>query len=190
MSRSLLGDGVLAFFGAPLTHEDDAERGVRAALAILTAIRQYAGELSGRGLAHDLQMRIGLNTGQVVVGNVGSDMHLEYLAIGDTVNMAARVQTAADPDNVLVTENTQRLLGGLFGLDDKGLITVKGKSEPVHVYCVLTERKGAVRQRGIAGLASPMVGRQREPGGLGTGYRRSASGSRRHREHHRRSRFG
>lgn len=158
----LLGDGVLAFFGAPLAHEDDAERAVRAALAILDATRQYAAELRPRRLPREFQMRIGINTGQVVVGNIGSDLHLEYLAVGDTVNLAARVESASEPDSILITENTCRLLGSLFALEDQGLITVKGKAEPVRVFRVLGDRKGATRARGIAGLYSPMVGRQRE----------------------------
>lgn len=158
----LLGDGVLAFFGAPLTHEDDPERGIRAALDVLRAIAEYAKELQASKRVLDFQMRVGLNTGLVVVGNIGSDLHMEYLAIGDTVNLAARMQTAADPNTILVTENTQRLSSSLFDFEDRGLIPVKGKADPIHVYRVLGERKGAVRARGIAGLSSPMVGRQRE----------------------------
>lgn len=158
----LLGDGVLVFFGAPLTHEDDPERAVRAALAVLAGIREYAVQVRGRGLPREFQVRVGVNTGTVVVGNVGSDLHLEYLAIGDTVNLAARVQSAAEPDSVLITENTRHLLGDLFELADKGRIALKGKAEPVQVYQVLGERRGAVRVRGIAGLRSPMVGRGRE----------------------------
>ena len=158
----LLGDGVLAFFGAPLTHEDDAERAVRSALEILAAIRNYADELRQRGTAPNFQMRVGLNTGTVVVGQIGSDLHMEYLAIGDTVNLAARIQSAADPDTVLISDNTYRHVSSLFELEDRGRIPVKGKAESVQVYRILTERKGAVRVRGIAGLSSPMVGRQRE----------------------------
>lgn len=156
----LLGDGVLAFFGAPLAHEDDAERAIRAALEILSRTGAYADELRSKGL--DLQMRIGLNTGLVVVGNIGSDLHMEYLAIGDTVNLAARVQNAAEPNSILVTEHTHRHASSLFDFQDRGKISVKGKAEPIQVYRVLGERKGAVRTRGIAGLASPLVGRQRE----------------------------
>ena len=158
----LLGDGVLAFFGAPLTHEDDPERAVRAALAILESIRAYGADLVAAGRVPHFDMRVGLNTGLVVVGNIGSDLHMEYLAVGDTVNLAARVQSAADPDTVLITENTQRLTSSLFECEDRGRIAVKGKSAEVHVFRVLAERKGAARSRGIAGLDSPMVGRRRE----------------------------
>ena len=158
----LLGDGVLAFFGAPLAHEDDAERALRAALEILDGVHAYAAELRRRNLVEDFQMRIGLNTGIVVVGDIGSDLHMEYLAIGDTVNLAARMQSAADPDTILISENTYRHVASLFDFEDRGKIAVKGKAEAVQVYAVVRGRKGAARQRGITGLSSPMVGRQRE----------------------------
>ncbi|MBI3741512.1 MAG: AAA family ATPase [Chloroflexi bacterium] len=158
----LLGDGVLAFFGAPIAHEDDAERAIRAGLAILRGISEYAAELQKKSRVENFQMRIGLNTGLVVVGNIGSDLHMEYLAVGDTVNLAARMQSAAEPNAILISENTHRLAAQLFEFEDKGKITVKGKTEPIQVYRVVTEKKGAVRTRGIAGLQSPMVGRARE----------------------------
>jgi predicted ATPase len=107
-------------------------------------------------------MRIGLNSGLVVVGDIGNDLHMEYLAVGDTVNLAARVQSAADPDTVLVTDNTQRLASSLFDFEDRGPITVKGKTGEIHVFRVAGERRGAARARGVAGLDSPMVGRRRE----------------------------
>ena len=107
-------------------------------------------------------MRIGLNTGIVVVGDIGSDLHMEYLAIGDTVNLAARMQSAADPDTILISENTYRHVASLFDFEDRGKIAVKGKAEAVQVYAVVRGRKGAARQRGITGLSSPMVGRRRE----------------------------
>lgn len=158
----LLGDGVLAFFGAPITHEDDAERAIRAALDILQGIDKYAKELRQKNRVQNFQMRVGLNSGLVVVGNIGSDLHMEYLAVGDTVNLAARMQSAAEPNTILISESTQRLAGSVFEFEDRGKIPVKGKAEPIQVYRVLSERKGAVRARGIAGLSSPMVGRQRE----------------------------
>lgn len=158
----LLGDGVLAFFGAPLAHEDDAERAIRAALHTLEAIQSYADEVRRKYRLPDFRIRIGLNTGLVVVGNIGSDLHMEYLAIGDTVNLASRMQSAAEPNTILVSENTYKLAASLFHFEDRGEIQIKGKAEPIHAYRVLGEHKGAVRTRGIVGLSSPMVGRERE----------------------------
>ena len=158
----LLGDGVLAFFGAPIAHEDDAERAIRAALDILAFIEKYSEELGQKNRVKNFQMRVGLHSGLVVVGNIGSDLHMEYLAIGDTVNLAARMQSAAEPNTILISDGTHRLAGSVFEFQDRGKISVKGKAEPIQVYRVLSEKKGAVRARGIAGLASPMVGRSRE----------------------------
>jgi class 3 adenylate cyclase len=162
MVAQLLGDGVLAFFGAPVAHEDDAERAVRAALETQAGIRDYAGQLHARGQVEQFQMRVGLNSGLVVVGNVGSDRHTEYLAVGDTVNLAARMQSAAEPDSVLMSENTFRQVSTLFEYEDRGRIEVKGKAEPVGAYRVIGERRGARRERGVAGLRAGLVGRQRE----------------------------
>jgi class 3 adenylate cyclase len=158
----LLGDGVLCFFGAPVSHEDDPERGVRAALSIIEGFRDYAGDLSRSLGGKDLRLRIGLNTGLVVVGNVGSSLHFEYLAIGDTVNLASRMQTEASPNSILLTENTHRLVSTLFDFRDRGEIVVKGKSVPVHAFQVVGEKLGAPKRRGVTGLSSPMVGRDRE----------------------------
>ena len=158
----LLGDGLLAFFGAPITHEDDAERAIRSAIEILSSIKEYATELKNNGRVNNFQMRVGLNTGLVVVGHIGHDLHMEYTAVGDTVNTASRMQSAADPDTILISENTHRLAARLFEYEDKGKISVKGKAEPIQVYRVIAEKKGAIRARGITGLSSPMVGRTRE----------------------------
>jgi class 3 adenylate cyclase len=158
----LLGDGVLAFFGAPLAHEDDPERAIRAGLNLLDGIASYAEELKHAGRVDEFQVRVGLNTGLVVVGDIGTDLHMEYLAVGDTVNLAARVQSAAEPGELLVTESTYKLAMGLFEFEDQGEIEVKGKAEPIHVFRAVKESHGAVRRRGISGLDSPLVGRSRE----------------------------
>lgn len=158
----LLGDGVLCFFGAPVSHEDDPERAVRAALAIVGAMQGYADEVAGSFGIRNLEMRIGLNTGLVVVGKVGSTLHFEYLAVGDTVNLAARMQTAANPNTVLITEHTHRLVSTLFEVEELGELAVKGKAAPVRAYRVVGEKIGAPKRRGVVGLSSPMVGRDRE----------------------------
>jgi class 3 adenylate cyclase len=158
----LLGDGVLSFFGAPLAHEDDSERAIRASLEIRETMKGYAERLRAEGSVDDFRVRLGINTGLVVVGQIGSDLHMEYLAVGDTVNLAARMQSAAAPGEIMITGNTERMVPNLFKLEDRGEISVKGKAEPVQAFCVLAERKGAVRVRGVEGLVSPLVGRERE----------------------------
>ncbi|MBI5304302.1 MAG: AAA family ATPase [Chloroflexi bacterium] len=160
----LLGDGVLAFFGAPITHEDDPERAVNAAVDILQRITEYETELrvASRKRVERFQMRVGLNTGLVVVGNIGSDMHVEYLAVGDTVNLAARMQSAADPGTILLAPNTARAVKHAFDLESPGAIQVKGKSEPVAAFRVRARKAVAESARGIAGLDAPLIGRDRE----------------------------
>src|SRR5512136_2697397 len=118
----LLGDGVLAFFGAPVAHEDDPARAVRAAIDIQAAIAAYARELAG--YVDDFAVRIGIHTGGVVVGEIGSAEHAEYLAVGDVVNLAARLQTAAAPGKVLLSESTARLVRHVFELTSLGEIGV------------------------------------------------------------------
>ena len=156
----LLGDGVLAFFGAPVTHEDDPVRAVHAALDIQQAISRYACEL--KGCVDNFQMRIGLNTGTVVVGNVGSDLHTEYLAVGDAVNLAARLQSAARPGGILISENTARFVKASFELQSQADITVKGKTEPVTVFEVIKAKATPESSRGFEELHSPLVGREDE----------------------------
>jgi class 3 adenylate cyclase len=157
----LLGDAMLAFFGAPLAHEDDPVRAVRAALDMLDKVRQYAVEVREK-YDIEFQVRIGLNTGPVVVGDVGSDLKFEYTAMGDAVNLAARMQSAARPMTVLISENTYRFVAPVFDCLDLGAIDVKGKAEPVRVYEVQGLKATPGRLRGLAGLESPMVGRDGE----------------------------
>jgi len=156
----LQGDAMLAFFGAPVAHEDDPERAVLAALEMVTATDEFARQLKQtQGI--DFRIRAGINTGPVVVGNVGSDLRYEYTALGDAVNVAARMQSAAEPGTVLITANTQRLAPEAFDLEDLGDIEVKGKTDPVHAFRVLGRKVDPARRRGLArvGLDSPMVGR-------------------------------
>lgn len=156
----LLGDGVLAFFGAPLTHEDDPLRAVRAAIDIQQSIHAYADTLAG--YIDSFQMRIGLHSGTVVVGSVGDDLHMEYLAIGDSVNLAARLQSAAQPGKILISAATARFVRAAIELNSLGEISVKGKAEPVAVWEVVGPSRAPASGRGIEGLASRLVGRERE----------------------------
>ncbi len=156
----LQGDAMLAFFGAPIAHEDDPDRAVHAALEMIVAIEEFSRQLRAtHGL--DFRIRAGINSGPVVVGNVGSDLRYEYTALGDAMNVAARMQAAAEPGTVLITASTHRLVADAFDVEDLGEIVVKGKTEPVHAYRVLAPKAVPDRRRGLerAGLASPMVGR-------------------------------
>ena len=153
----LLGDGVLAFFGAPITHEDDPIRAVRAAMDIQESIEEYGRELAGT--IDDFKMRIGINTGTVVIGEIGTDMHVEYLAIGDAVNVAARLQSAAEPGKVVVSEPCAKLVSAEFDLKDLGEITVKGKAKSLQAFELISVKAAPESGRGIAGLPTPYVGR-------------------------------
>jgi class 3 adenylate cyclase len=161
------GDALLAFFGAPVAHEDDPERAVRAALEMVALTDEFARQLKQ---SHDIDFRIraGINSGPVVVGNVGSDLRFEYTALGDAVNVAARVQSAAEPGTVVVSAATQRFIAPVFDFADLGDVEVKGKAEPVHLYRVLDLRAEPGRRRGLeaVGLSSPLVGRATELGAL------------------------
>src|SRR6266540_203030 len=157
----LQGDAMLAFFGAPVAHEDDPERAVRAALDMITETDEFARQLKAeRGI--DFRIRAGINSGPVLVGNVGSDLRYEYTALGDAMNVAARMEAAADPGTVLITDSTHRLVSNAFETEDLGEIAVKGKTEPVHAYRVLATKAVPERKRGLdwTGLESPMVGRE------------------------------
>ena len=156
----LLGDGVLAFFGAPLTHEDDPERAARAALDIQTSMVEYQSELSG--FVDDFQMRVGINTGEVVIGEVGSEEHAEYLAVGDAVNIAARLEGAAEPGQILVSEAIARHIKAGFTLRDLGEVPVKGKTTALAMLELVEAKAEPSSGRGIEGLRSPLIGRDSE----------------------------
>ena len=156
----LQGDAMLAFFGAPIAHEDDPERAIFAALEMLESTAEFARQLkTTHGI--DFRIRAGINSGPVMVGNIGSDLRYEYTALGDAVNVAARMQTAAEPSTIVITEMTRRLTGDTFDLADLGEIQVKGKSEPIQAYRVVGRKAAPARRRGLesVGLDSPMVGR-------------------------------
>jgi class 3 adenylate cyclase/tetratricopeptide (TPR) repeat protein len=169
------GDGVMALFGAPIAHEDSARRAAHAALGIQRAIRDLGREVQAQeGVT--LQMRVGLNTGPVVVGKIGDDLRMDYTAVGDTTNLAARMQQTARPGSVRVSEATHRLIGGFFETLDLGEVEVKGHA-PVHAWEVLRARGRRARldvavERGL----TPLVGRARELEALEGLFRHVAAG--------------
>ena len=161
----LMGDAVLAFFGAPAAHEDDPQRAVLAGLEIVAGMSDYRTQLIHEwGIAIDV--RVGINTGLVVVGKVGADSRTEYTAMGDAVNLAARMEQTAAPGTVQVSEDTYRLVAPLFDFEPLGEQQVKGKADPVNTYRPLRRKATTGRLRGIAGLDAPLIGRERERGVL------------------------
>ncbi|MDX1486918.1 MAG: adenylate/guanylate cyclase domain-containing protein [Acidiferrobacterales bacterium] len=159
-----VGDGLLMYFGYPQAHEADAERAIRAALGIVDAIQALDGQITHPGIT--LAVRIGITTGLVVAGDIGSGERVEENAIvGETPNLAARLQGLAEPNTVVVGANTQRLVEGLFDYDDLGPQRMKGMSGTVVAYRVRGEsgvpsRFEAVARRGL----TPLVGREEEIG--------------------------
>ena len=147
--KDLAGDGILALFGAPVTHEDDAERALRAGLRIV----------SDCGAAETpVNVRVGIETGLVVLGPVGGGGRVEYGATGDAINIAARLQSRAEPGSVLVGDATRRAAADRFAWDDEYRLEVKGKAEPVSAFRVLGD---AGPSQWLAG-STPMVGREAE----------------------------
>lgn len=156
-----MGDGVMALFGAPVMHEDDPTRAVRCALGMQTALKRINDEMVTRhGIT--LQMRIGLNLGTVVVADIGADLRMNYTALGDTVNVASRLQGVAEPGTILVSRAVYEQTRAQFEYAELGSIRVKGRVEPVEIYQVTGIRREPGRARGIPGLVAPMVGRDQE----------------------------
>ncbi|HXG75709.1 MAG TPA: ABC transporter substrate-binding protein [Gaiellaceae bacterium] len=160
--KDLAGDGVLAFFGAPKASEDDAQRALLAGLAVLDSIGAYAGEVERAWGIPGFGVRVGVATGPVVVGEVGAGRRVEYAAFGDTVNTAARLQGAAEPGALLVDEATRRLVEPLFEWGAETELELKGKRLPVVAHRLLGARVEAAKPRGLAGVDTPLVGRERE----------------------------
>jgi class 3 adenylate cyclase/tetratricopeptide (TPR) repeat protein len=160
----LMGDAILAFFGAPVAHEDDPERAIRAGLEIAEGVQTYAGKLEReRGIA-GFNVRVGVNTGLVVVGEMGSDLRVAYTAMGDAINLAARMEQNAPPGGVLITHDTYRHVRGVFDVLPQEPLLVKGKSQAVQTYLVERAKPRAWRigMRGVEGVETRMVGRDAE----------------------------
>jgi class 3 adenylate cyclase/tetratricopeptide (TPR) repeat protein len=160
--NQVLGDGIMALFGAPIAHEDHALRACYAALALQSAIRPSADAVR-RQHGMVLQLRMGLNSGEVVVRAIGNDLHMDYSAVGPNTHLAARMEQLAAPGTILLTAATLRLVEGLVRVDAMGAVPVKGLSEPVEVWelvgaTALRRRFQATASRGL----TRFVGRQHE----------------------------
>lgn len=157
----LMGDAILAFFGAPVAHEDDPQRAVLAGLEIVESIRQFKEQaLTPRGI--ELDVRVGINTGLTVVGEIGTDLRMEYTAMGDAVNVAARMEQTAQPGTVQISQETYYQVSHLFEVEDLGGIEVKGKSEPIAAYRVLRRAEATQSPRHPGGRQTVLVGRKAE----------------------------
>ncbi|HEY6320130.1 MAG TPA: adenylate/guanylate cyclase domain-containing protein, partial [Thermoanaerobaculia bacterium] len=165
--NQFLGDGFMALFGAPIAHEDHARRAVLAALELRAKVREGWQAAAGAGGAParpvELQVRMGLNTGLVVVGGIGDRLRMDYTAVGDTTNLAARLQQLAAPGEILISESTERLVRDQVKLEALAPAQVKGKSEAVAAFRLLAavlrhDLRGGMRDKAL----TPFVGRQRE----------------------------
>jgi predicted ATPase/class 3 adenylate cyclase len=160
--NQVMGDGIMALFGAPLAHEDHAVRACYAALAMQAAVHQYAAEVQ-RTHGVPLHMRVGLNAGEVVVRSIGSDLHMDYTAVGQTTHLAARMEQMAMPGAILITPAVLGLVEGFVQVTALGAMPVRGLRDPVEVYEVTGA--GMVRSRLQAAAARGLtrfVGRQQE----------------------------
>jgi class 3 adenylate cyclase len=164
--NQVMGDGIMALFGAPLALEDHAVRACYAALRMHEAVKRHAEKVRrDQGVA--MRMRIGVNSGEVVVRAIGSDLHMDYTAVGQTTHLAARMEQLADPGTTLMTAETRELAGSFVETTPLGPMAVKGMSGPIEVYEL--SGTGSVRSRLHAGAVrglSPFVGRDAEIGQL------------------------
>jgi class 3 adenylate cyclase len=171
------GDGIMALFGAPIAHEDHAQRACYAALHLKDELRRYAEDLKrSRGLS--FSVRMGLNSGEVVVGKIGDDLRMDYTAQGHTVGLAARMEQIADPGKALLTGHTAKLVSGYFQLRDLGETRIKGLSDLLHVHEL--EGVGRMRTRLEVSHArgfSKFVGRQSEMTALEAALQQAISGN-------------
>jgi class 3 adenylate cyclase/tetratricopeptide (TPR) repeat protein len=171
------GDGVMALFGAPVAHEDHGQRACHAALAIQKAIEGYGEKIKGQHGA-EFKLRIGLNSGPVIVGSIGDDLRMDYTAVGDTTNLAHRMQDMAEPGAVLVSGHTHRLARDFFEFEPLGKVEVKGKEKPQEAYELVRPTKVETRIEAAAAKGlTRFVGRRKEMENLREAFDKAKSGS-------------
>ena len=171
------GDGVMVLFGAPVSHEDHAQRACHSALAIQKSMQDYRYGVE-KDFGVDFKMRIGINSGPVIVGSIGNDLRMDYTAVGDTTNLAARMESMAEPGSALVSKNTYKSAKDYFDFESLGMVEVKGKTESQEVYGLL--RIGEAESRMDASVAKGLtkfVGRQGELYSLLEGFEKAKTGS-------------
>ena len=173
--NQFLGDGLMALFGAPLAVEEHALRAVQAALAIQETIGGLSEEQRAkRGI--EIRLRVGLNTGVVVVGRIGDDLRMDYTAIGETTHLAARLQASAEPGSILAGDATHRLVEGYVRSESLGRVALKGFGEPVAAHRIVGRRRRTRLQVSEERGLSPLVGRERELALLREAFDRAVQG--------------
>jgi len=171
------GDGMMALFGAPVAHEDHAQRAGYAALGMQRAVKEY-GEKVKKDCGFDFKMRVGLNSGPVIVGAVGSDLRMDYTAVGDTVNLASRMQTLAQPGTIFISRDVHKMTRDFFKFKSIGKLAVKGKEEAVEAYELLEATQVATRlEAAIVRGLTRFVGRDKEMATLKEAFDKAKSGS-------------
>ncbi|MBI4589814.1 MAG: tetratricopeptide repeat protein [Candidatus Rokubacteria bacterium] len=160
--NQVLGDGIMALFGAPLAHEDHAVRACYAALRMQESVTRYGDEIQ-RSQGVPVQIRVGLNSGEVVVRSIGSDLHMDYTAVGQTTHLAARMEQMAKPGSVLATAHTLKLAEGYVQIKPLGPVSVKGLEGPIEVYEILGAEpvRSRLQAAAVRGLTR-FVGREAE----------------------------
>ena len=157
-----IGDEIMALFGAPIAHENDPERSLRAALDMMAALEEFNRE-HGHMIPKPLALHFGINSGLVIAGGIGTSQRQDYSVMGDTVNLAARLEDLSETGEILVGEATYRLTASFFEFEAMKPVKVKGKEQSVRVYRLLKAKAVLGGQmRGIEGLSSPLVGRAEE----------------------------
>jgi len=177
--NEMTGDGIMALFGAPIALEDAPQRAIRSAMSIHREVTRFNSKVRiEKGDFAPIKMRIGIHTGPVVVGTLGNDLRVEFKAVGNTVNVAARMESLAEPGTTYVSEDTFKLTEGLFRFESLGEKKIKGKDEPIHVYQVIAPSTSRTRfdVSAESGL-TPFVGRERERELLLDGFERVKEGS-------------
>jgi len=169
-----LGDGLLVYFGYPQAHEEDAERAIRAGRDVLRGLELLSARVEAQH-GVPIAARVGIHTGPVVVGEMGGGKKKETLALGDTPNIAARLEAFAEPGTVVISDATLRLVSGLFVTEDRGTPELKGISEPIRVHKVL-QPSGVTSRLDRASTLTPFVGREQELGLLLDRYEQAQEG--------------
>jgi class 3 adenylate cyclase/tetratricopeptide (TPR) repeat protein len=175
--NEMTGDGVMALFGAPMALEDAPQKAIRSALAIHREMAMFSDRLQQEGDSPRVRLRIGIHTGPVVVGSLGNNLRVEFKAVGDTVNLASRVEAMAEPSTTYITEDTFKLTEGLFRFEALGDRRVKGLTKPVKVYRVIAPSARRTRfdvsaEKGL----TPFTARERELELLLDGFQRVKGG--------------